>query len=288
VRILQLSDLHLRRLPGADQDGVDARATLVQMLQDCRHLEDVDLVVVSGDVADDGLKQTYADALTLVGDLARRHGAAQAYCTGNHDRRDAFAAVLGSGHFDRTGQPSGRPAPSALGERAAVSQVAGYRVITLDSLVPGELHGWIGDDQLHWLQRVLADPSPAGTILVVHHPPIALDRGAQPSVGLQNATALSEVIEGADVLIMLCGHFHVQLAGRLGAVPVWVGPGIYSRIDLTAPSRLDRAVRGAAATVVELGGPSAPLFYMLHARDPRAGEALYLADALTQEDVAHE
>jgi 3',5'-cyclic AMP phosphodiesterase CpdA len=233
-------------------------------------------VVVSGDVADDGLKQTYAEALTLVGDLARRHGAAQAYCTGNHDQRDAFAAVLGSGHFDRTGQPSGRPAPSALGERAAVSQVA------------GELHGWIGDDQLHWLQRVLADPSPAGTVLVVHHPPIALDRGAQPSVGLQNASALSEVIEGADVLVVLCGHFHVQLAGRLGAVPVWVGPGIYSRIDLTAPSRLDRAVRGAAATVVELGGPSSPLFYMLHARDPHVGEALYLADALTQEDVAHE
>lgn len=164
----------------------------------------------------------------------------------------------------------------------------GYRVITLDSLVPGEIHGWISDAQLGWLQEVLADPSGAGTVLVLHHPPIALDRGAQPSVALRNASVLSNVIEGSDVVTVLCGHFHVQLAGRLGSVPVWVGPGVYSRIDLTAPSRLDRAVRGAAATVVDLGAPASPLFYVLHARDPHVGEALYLADALTQEDVAHE
>ena len=288
MRILHLSDFHLRRLPGADEDGVDARTTLAQMLQDCQHLEAVDLVVVSGDLADDGSKQSYAHALALVGDLAREHGAAQAYCTGNHDRRDAFAAVLGTGHFDQAGRPTGRTGPSALGERAAVSEVAGYRVVTLDSLVPGELHGWISDAQLGWLQQVLAAPSPAGTVLVLHHPPIALDRGAQRSVALQNASGLAEAIEGSDVVVVLCGHFHVQLAGHLGSVPVWVGPGVYSRIDLTAPSRLDRAVRGAAATVVDLGGPAAPLFYMLHSRDPRVGEALYLADALTQEDVAHE
>lgn len=155
TRILHLSDFHLRRLLGADDDGVDARAALAQMLQDCQHVEAVDLVVVSGDVADDGSEQSYAEALTLISDLARRQGAAQAYCTGNHDQRDAFAAVLGSGHFDRTGQPTGRPAPCALGERAAVSQVAGYRVITLDSLVSGEVHGWVSDAQLDWLQEVL-------------------------------------------------------------------------------------------------------------------------------------
>lgn len=115
MRILHLSDFHLPRLPGVDADGVDARATLTQMLQDCQHLEDVDLVVVSGDVADDGSQPGYADALALISGLARRHGAAQVYCTGNHDQRDAFAAILGSGHLDQAGQANRTPGPQRPG-----------------------------------------------------------------------------------------------------------------------------------------------------------------------------
>ena len=33
---------------------------------------------------------------------------------------------------------------SGEGERAAVSEVAGYRVITLDTSVPGKGYGWAG------------------------------------------------------------------------------------------------------------------------------------------------
>lgn len=54
-------------------------------------------------------------------------------------------------------------------------------------------------------------------------------------------------------------------------------PGVVTRVDLTAPPAVVRAVRGAAATVVHLGGPSSPLFHLLHARDPRTGEQVYLA-----------
>jgi 3',5'-cyclic AMP phosphodiesterase CpdA len=52
-RILHLSDPHLTRT-GTDEDGVDAVAALERILHDARFVPDVDLVVVSGDVADDG------------------------------------------------------------------------------------------------------------------------------------------------------------------------------------------------------------------------------------------
>jgi Icc protein len=285
VRILHLSDCHIPRLSGIGSAGVDARATLAQLLTDCRHLEGIDVVVVSGDVTDDGSREGYASALELIGRFARDRGVPQIYCTGNHDDRDAFAAVLGSGHLDQGGDQAGCLAPSAVGERAAVSEVAGYRVITLDSLVPGQVHGWISEAQLAWLRQILVQPSEAGSVLVLHHPPIALDHDWRKSVGLQNAPALSAAIEGSDVQVVLCGHFHAQITGRLGSVPVWVGPGIITRIDLTAPPRLDRAVRGAAATVVDLGGPHSPMFHLLHARDPRAGQTVYLVDAMSGEDV---
>ncbi|MEI5676181.1 MULTISPECIES: hypothetical protein [unclassified Nocardioides] len=57
------------------------------------------------------------------------------------------------------------------------------------------------------------------------------------------------------------------------------GPDV-TRIDLTAPPPLVRAVLGAGASVVDLDGPS-PVCHVLHARDQRAGEQVYVYDPVT-------
>ncbi len=277
MRILHLTDCHVRASDGENSYGVNPRAVLAGLLRDCADTDGIDLVAVTGDVADDGSRAAYAVALDLIGGFARARGAAQAYCPGNHDNdRAAFGDVLGAGHFDPAGRPVGARAPGP--ERAAVSEVGGYRVITLDSQVPGQVHGLIGADQLAWLRATLAAPAAAGSVVLLHHPPIGVDREPHRSYGLRNAADLAEAIAGSDVQAILCGHFHAQLAGRLGEVPVWAGPGIVTRYDLTEVSA-DRAVRGASATVVDLGGLGSPLFHLLHARDPQAGQPLYVDDA---------
>ena len=43
-----------------------------------------------------------------------------------------------------------------------------------------------------------------------------------------------------------------------------------------------RAVKGAGATVVDLGGPFCPLSYVIQARDPQAGEQVYELDPLAE------
>jgi 3',5'-cyclic AMP phosphodiesterase CpdA len=284
-RILHLSDLHLTRT-GIDEDGVDARAALERILHDARFVSGVDLVVVSGDVAGDGSVEGYADALKRVGRFATERGIPHVYSTGNHDARKAFAAVLGSGHLAPDGSDLGRLAPDAGDLRVAVSEVSGLRVITLDSLVPGSIEGFVGEGQLAWLRSLLADPAPAGSIVVVHHAPIALDSPAvMRSVNLQNAGELADAVSGTDVRAMLCGHFHLQLSGFLAGVPVCVTPGVVTRIDLTTPPHLERAVKGAGATVIDLGGPGSPMFHVIQARDPEAGASVYLVDAASGEAV---
>ncbi len=52
-RILHLSDPHLTGT-GQDMDGVDAAGALDRILADVRFVTGIDLVVVSGDIADDG------------------------------------------------------------------------------------------------------------------------------------------------------------------------------------------------------------------------------------------
>ncbi|WP_031478901.1 metallophosphoesterase family protein [Streptomyces bicolor] len=279
MRILHLSDTHLERTDTPNKYGVNATDSLRLMLAELRHLRDVGAVVVTGDIADDGAVEAYTAVRDLVGEFARRLGAPVFYTTGNHDERDAFGKVLGSGH----------PEPvlvleSEASERAAVSTVGGLRLVTLDSLVPGKVYGELGARQLQWLKGVLSTPAERGTVLAFHHPPISLDISAtQPFFGLRNPGELGEVIRGSDVRVVLTGHYHLQLCGLLESVPVWVTPGVVNRIDLTAAPGTERAVRGASASLVELDGAAGPMFHTFHACDPRAHETVY---ELGEEQVA--
>ncbi|MEU0412372.1 metallophosphoesterase [Streptomyces griseorubiginosus] len=274
MRILQLSDTHIERTDAPNRNGVNATGSLRLMLAELRHLRDVDAIVVTGDIANAGDVEAYAAVRELVGEFARPLEAPVFYTTGNHDEREAFGKVLGSGHAE----------PEAVletdaAERAAVSTAGGYRFVTLDSLVPGKVYGRIGAAQLDWLREVLSTPAEHGTVLAFHHPPISLGLSVtQPVFGLLNAEELAAAIRGSDVRVVLTGHYHLQLFGMLGSVPVWVTPGVVNRIDLTTPYGTERAVRGASASLVELGGPASPMFHTFHARDPRAHETVYQLD----------
>lgn len=256
---------------------MDAAASLRRILHDARRLADLDLVLVSGDISDDGSPAGYRAVRDAVGRFAADRGIPHVYTTGNHDDRDAFTRELGTGHLDATGADAGAGWDGGP-ERVAVSSTGGLRVITLDSLIPGSGHGENSGPQLHWLSGVLTEPSPARSVLVFHHPPVHVPASRFiTDYALKNADELAKVIVGSDVQAILCGHFHVHLAG----VPVWVTPGVVTRIDLTAPAHLVRAVKGASASVIDLGGPFSPAFHVIHARDPEAGEQVYLADPAT-------
>ena len=274
-RILHMSDIHITA-DGHDAEGVDADASLRQMLQDLEGVEALDGIVVSGDLADDGSIDAYSVVLERIGAFAGDRGIPQIYAMGNHDDRVNFQTVLGSGHLSSAGRDIGTARDGQ--ERAAVSHIGGLRVVTLDSLVPGDVYGQLTQHQLSWLSSVLATPAPDGSIVVLHHPPLDLPTHPLGPTVLRNRDELGEVLAGSDVLVVLCGHLHMQIAGSLAGVPVVASPGVVTRIDLTAPWHLLRGVLGAGATIVDLGGPSSPVSYVLHARDPEAGSQVYLYD----------
>jgi 3',5'-cyclic AMP phosphodiesterase CpdA len=93
MRLLHLSDTHLDRSGGPDADGADGTAALRCLLAELEHLQGLDAVVVTGDVADDGSHEAYARAHELLSGFAGPGGADVFYATGNHDDRAAFGAV---------------------------------------------------------------------------------------------------------------------------------------------------------------------------------------------------
>lgn len=254
LRILHLSDTHLMgdgTLHGGVVDTVAAYRCTLDAFEDAGSL---DLVVLSGDVSDDGTPASYSILRSLTGDFAARHGAVAVYAMGNHDQRGGFRAVLGSGHPSSAADAS---TPAGVeGPVFGVSEVAGYRIITVDSSVPGRTHGHVDAAQLEWLRTELATDSGHGTVVVVHHPPVEPVTALHQGIELINPDELADALAGSDTVAILSGHYHHHLtdvvAAGSGTIPVVVTSGVVNSNDVLAPAGHERAGAGSGGSLITL------------------------------------
>lgn len=249
LRILHLSDSHLAGDGTLHSGLVDTVAAYRLTLAAFDNAGPLDLVVLSGDVSDDGSPASYRILRTLTEDFAARHGAVAVYAMGNHDERVGFRDVLGNGH------PGGETV-ERKGPVTGVTEVAGYRVLTLDSSVPGRSHGFLDAGQLGWLRAELAVDSPHGSVVVVHHPPVPPVTALHHGIELQNPADLADALAGSDAVAILSGHYHHPMSDFLqmgeDAVPVVVAAGIAnSNCVLAGPGR-ERATAGSGGTLITL------------------------------------
>ncbi|ALE06513.1 hypothetical protein AL755_15360 [Arthrobacter sp. ERGS1:01] len=249
LRILHLSDSHLTGDGTLHSGLVDTVAAFRLTLAAFENAGPLDLVVLSGDVSDDGSPASYRTLRTLTEGFAARHGAVAVYVMGNHDERTGFREVLGNGH------PGGETTQCA-GPVTGVTEVAGYRVLTLDSSVPGRSHGFLDGAQLDRLSAELAVDSPRGSIVVVHHPPVPPVTALHHGIELQNPAELADALAGSDVVAVLSGHYHHPMSDFLqvgaNAVPVVVAPGIVNGNAVLAGPGRERAVAGSGGTLITL------------------------------------
>ncbi|WP_051389048.1 metallophosphoesterase [Arthrobacter sp. 35W] len=258
LRILHLSDTHLLGGGGRHSGVVDTVSAYAGALARFDAIGPLDLVVVSGDVSDDGSESSYRTVRGLTEAFAGRHGAVAVYAMGNHDEPEGFRAVLGCGHPERAQPYASGGSPGAI---AGISVVRGWRVVTLDSSVPGRTHGHLDAAQLDWLRAMLAVDAPHGTVVVVHHPPVPPATPLHQGIGLLNPGALAAALAGTDAAVVLSGHYHHHLVDSFDAggrqVPVVVAAGIVNHNDLLAPPGHERAADGGGAVLLELH-PLAP------------------------------
>lgn len=176
----------------------------------------VDLVLVTGDIADNGLPEEYRAAAAV---LAGRHP--HVVCPGNHDSRGPFGAVL-------LGQDTGdRPINR-------VHRVADAVFLLCDSTIPGEPGGYLADETLAWLDDALGALAPDDRAFVCfHHPPLALGLPYVDAIRQTGADRLAEVLLRHDTVVaVLCGHAHTGAATTFAGLPLLVAPGIVSTLTL--------------------------------------------------------
>lgn len=261
LRILHLSDTHLYGDGRLQYGLVDTLEALDRVLVRAGELETVDLVVVSGDLSDDGTAASYRLLRERLEPWAAERGAAVAYAIGNHDLPDAFEEVLG--------------------ERERVLPVRGFRVVTVDTTVARAGYGTVGDIRLARLREVLAEPSANGTIVVLHHPPVPPTTGLFERLRLVDPDPLLEACSEGDVRLILAGHYHHALITSAGAgdIPVVVAPAVANTTDVLWPRPRERAERGAGFALVELPADGAVRAHVVRAPAPDDGATVYDLDA---------
>ena len=200
--LLQLSDLHLFAEPEAVLRGVPTRDSLAEVLEAVRGTGlDFGRVVVTGDFTHDERRETYQAAHGLLDEwIDRCH-----VLPGNHDDRVLLREVFG----DRAG---GTDQGICFSE-----SVGGWRLIGVDTHIPGEVPGRVEPAMLDWLAGELDQHSSQPTILFQHHPPISVGSAWLDAIGLRDPGPFRElVIRSPQVRVVSCGHVHQESVGMLG------------------------------------------------------------------------
>jgi 3',5'-cyclic-AMP phosphodiesterase len=209
MMLAHLSDTHL----DGSERSVERTTRVMRYLNDLPHPPDA--VLVTGDLANNGLAQEYRDARKLFSSPSP-----VLTCPGNHDVRRAYREAL-------LGLP---------GEDTPVNQlhqVGAARFAMCDSTVPGRNEGVLAEETLAWLDAQLAAAPDAPTFVCMHHPPVDLHHPMVDTIRLHGEDRLAAVIDRhSQVVAVLCGHAHTAAASSFAGRPMLVAPGVDSTMRL--------------------------------------------------------
>jgi Icc protein len=202
--------LHLFADAAARWKGVPTRDSLRDVLAwiDSRD-EGFDWLVLTGDLAHDEERATYQALRELLGERLGRCR----LVPGNHDHRGYLREVFPE------------LVPGGDGPLTFTLSVAGWRLIGLDSHVPGQVSGRIDREQCRWLERELSAHADQPALVFVHHPPVPVGSAWLDEIGLEDPQPLVEVLTAAPQVKAVCaGHVHHESQHRLGQAVVYTTP----------------------------------------------------------------
>ncbi len=157
----------------------------------------VDAVVIKGDIADRGLPEQFEAAAAAFSRFRMPHHA----FLGNHDHYGLEAGLEVDG-YALLGQP---PAPRVL-------ELGGWRLVLVDTVLPGQHHGVFPEERRRWLDATLREAD-TPTLLLMHHQPVTAEYAhIYPNIiGIipDDSLRLFELIgRNPQVKGVLIGHTH--------------------------------------------------------------------------------
>jgi len=227
--IAQISDPHIRPAGQLYQGVADSNRMFEEAIDHLHGLDrKPDLVLLTGDLVDDGRPDEYAQVRHLLAKLTIPY----LVIPGNHDHRENFRAAFADHAY--------LPAEGAL--HYCIDDHA-VRIVALDSCIPGLHHGGIDAQGLAWLQRTLETDRIKPTLLMLHHPPFMSGIPYMDTYRYMDTAPLEVIVRSAsNIELVLCGHVHRTMLRR------WAGTVVCSCPSSTTEIALQLAADAAPAS----------------------------------------
>lgn len=193
MQIVQLSDLHVGGL-----FKEDAFNTIVNEVNELSP----DVVIISGDLTDDGLIFQFQQARSLIQKIKCPN---LITLPGNHDYRHT-GYLLFKKFFPFSNQ---------------IHEYENLVILTLGTARPDRDEGEVGHRQNVWMENFLNQHTEKTKIVVMHHHLIAIpDTGYANVVGILDAGDTLRACLDSKVDLVLCGHKHRPWIWNLGALQI--------------------------------------------------------------------
>ncbi|MBT3583462.1 MAG: 3',5'-cyclic-nucleotide phosphodiesterase [Halobacteriovoraceae bacterium] len=211
LKIIQFTDIHL---PENQElwEGIDVRENFRKCWK-AAVSEDVDLVVLSGDIAAwDGEEGSY---LWLKDFLANETSTPFLLMSGNHDRVEGIEKIFGTHDNFRNGMLYG------------AVEVKGRKLCFLDSTTDS-----VPSVQLRWLEQELASVT-TPIIFFMHHPPVLTGHKFMDTHHpLQNHQVVwDSLVKIPCIQDIFVGHYHYDAEIVKDGKNIYVGPSTKMQID---------------------------------------------------------
>ena len=190
IKLVQITDSHLGINHGDPLLSMNPDDSLVDVLTLINQQQlDVDLILATGDIANDASLAAYQRFYTTVSDHLL---APMVWIPGNHDDPNMMETILPDSKHRLIGKDS-------------------WLIIMLDSHVPGEIHGNFSQSELDFLSSALADNLDKHILISFHHQPVPIGSQWMDRYIVQNAHSFWEAISPyKTVKGVMWGHVHQE------------------------------------------------------------------------------
>ena len=186
--LIQITDTHIFGTTDKRLAGTDTRATLARVLEKVSDSNDISYLVVTGDVSMDGSVDSYE----WIREQLESTSLPFSVLPGNHD--DMSNWLLSFASCQRF--------PSIL-------RRGSWKLVFLDTQIPGEEYGGISSDTLEFLGREVTSEDGAYLAIFVHHPPLKIGSDWIDSVGLNfGRKEFLNLVSPQKVRLVVAGHVH--------------------------------------------------------------------------------
>ena len=187
--IIQITDTHLMHEPDAVFVDIHPEHSFHAVMQDIMQTySDIDAIIHTGDLAQEATQYCYTRYTTYM----QQFQIPFYQIPGNHDELEWFPLL-------------------ALDPVPGLVSLGNWKMILLNSAVPGQVDGWIKAEQLTLLDQLLSQHQHSPILLACHHHPFAMQSAWIDQHILKNTEQLNQILaQHSHIKAVIFGHVHQE------------------------------------------------------------------------------